>query len=165
MNVKEYDVLSKSCNKVMFFCSVRCPKMPLALKLEDKNSSLTLECKNIRKAISDLSAKIENLCSSEKELQKNIKETSTILSSIQPYNVSDSSCCMAVDIIRKLKDKECHKNSLIFYNVPEPTTPSWKADSAYIIYSDLCRITFDLNLEIIKSFCLGKKIDKSTGLF
>ena len=67
---------------------------------------------------------------------------------------------MAVDIIRKLKDKECHKNSLIFYNVPEPTTPSWKADSAYIIYSDLCRIIFDLNVEIIKSFHLGKKIDK-----
>ena len=43
-------------------------------------------------------------------------------------------------------------------NVPEPTTPSWKADSAHI--SDLCRITFDLNVEIIKSFCLEKKIDK-----
>ena len=38
----------------------------------------------MRKAISDLSAKIENLCSSEKELQKNIKETTTTLSLIQP---------------------------------------------------------------------------------
>ena len=25
--------------------------------------------------------------------------------------------------------------------------------------SDPCRIAFDLNIEIIKSFCLGKKID------
>ena len=25
--------------------------------------------------------------------------------------------------------------------------------------SDLCRIAFDLNIEIIKLFCLGKKID------
>ena len=142
----------------MFFCSVHCPKGPLALKLEDKNSSLTLECENIHKAISDLSAKIENLCSSEKQLQKNIKETTTTLSSIQPYNVvSDSSCSMAVDIVRELEDKECHKNSLIFYNVPEPTTPSWKADSAYI--NDLCRITFNSNVEIIKSliFVLGRK--------
>ena len=32
------------------------------------------------------------------------------------------------------------------------------ADSAYI--TDLCRITFDLNIKVIKSFCLGKKIDK-----
>ena len=49
-------------------------------------------------------------------------------------------------------------NNLIFYNVSEPTTPSWKADSTCI--SDLHRITFDLNAEIIKSLCIGKKIDK-----
>ena len=67
------------------------------------------------KAISDLSTKIENLCSSEKELQKNIKETTTKLSSIQPYNVMpDSSCSMAVDMVRELEDKERHKNNLIF---------------------------------------------------
>ena len=135
-----------------------CPKVPLALKLENKSSSLTLECENIHKAISDLSAKIENLSSSEKELQKNIKETITTLSSIQPYNVvSDSSCSMAVNTDRELVDKERYKNNLILYNVPEPTTPSWKADSAYI--SDLCRITFDLNIEIIKLFRIGMKID------
>ena len=108
MSVKEYDVLRNSCNKIMFFCTVCCPKVPLALKLED-NSSLTLECDNIYKTISDLSVKI-----SEKELQKNIKETTTtlVLSSIQPYNVvSDSSCSMAVDIVRELEDKEHRKNN------------------------------------------------------
>ena len=57
---------------------------------------------------------------------------------------------MAVDIVKEFEDKERHKNNLIFYNVPEPTTPSWKGGSAYI--SDLCRITFNLNIEIIKSF-------------
>ena len=52
---------------------------------------------------------------------------------MQPYNVvSDSSCSMAVDIVRELEDKECHKNNVIFYNVPEPTTLSWMDDSAYI---------------------------------
>ena len=133
VSVKEYNILRNSYNKIMFFCTVCCPKVPLALKLEDKNSSLTPECDNICKTISDLSVKI-----SEKELQKNIKETTTtlVLSSIQPYNVvSDSSCSMAVDIVRELEDKECRKNNLIFYNVPEPSTPSWKADSTYI--SDL----------------------------
>ena len=133
-----------------------CSKVPLGLKLEDKNSSLILEYENICKVISDLSTKIENLYSSEKELQKIIKETKTTLSSIQPYIVmSDSSYSMAVDIVRELEDKERHKNSLFFYNVPEPTTPSWKADPAYI--TDLCMITFDLNLEIIKLFVLGRK--------
>ena len=56
----------------MFFCTVCCPQVPLALKLEGKNSFLTLECENIHKAISDLSAKIENFCSRiAKEHQKN----------------------------------------------------------------------------------------------
>ena len=129
ISVNEYDVLSNSCNKIMFFCSVCCAKVSLALKLEDKNSFLRLECENIRKAISDLSAKIENLCSSEKELEKTIKETTTTLSTIQLYNVvSDSSRSMVVDIVKELEDKECRKNNLIFYNVREPTTPSWKAD-------------------------------------
>ena len=68
MSVKQYDVFSNSYNKIMFFYSVCCPKVPLALKLEDKNSSLTLECENIHKTISELSATIENLCRSEKEL-------------------------------------------------------------------------------------------------
>ena len=45
----------------------------------------------------------------------------------------------------------------------EPTTPSWKVGSADI--SDICRITVDLNTEIIKSFHLGKKVDKITGLY
>ena len=77
---------------------------------------------------------------------------------MQPHNVvPDSSCSMAVDIVRELEDKTL-ENDLIFYNVPESTTPSWKADSTYI--SDLCRITFDLNVEIIKSFRIGKKTDK-----
>ena len=136
-----------------------CPKDPLALKLEDKSFSLTLESENIHKAISDFSAKIENLCSSEKELQKNIQELQ--LHCLQ-YNhtmlCQNSSCSMAMNIVRELEDKERHKNNLIFYNVLEPTTPSWKADSAYI--SDLCRITFDLNVEIIKLFRIGKKVDK-----
>ena len=52
---------------------------------------------------------------------------------MQPYNVvSDCSCCMAVNIVRELEDKECHK--IIFsYNVCKPTIQSWKADSAYIV--------------------------------
>ena len=78
---------------------------------------------------------------------------------MQPYNVvSDSSCSIAVDIVRELEDKEYLNNNLIFYNVTEPTTPRFKVDSAYI--SDLYRITFDLNVVIIKSFHLEKKIDK-----
>ena len=37
VSVKEYDILSNSCNKIMFFCIVCCPKVPLALKLRQKH--------------------------------------------------------------------------------------------------------------------------------
>ena len=67
------------------------PKVPLALKLEDKSFFLTLKCENIRKAISNLSTKVENLRLSEKELQKNVQETTTTLSSIQPYKEAQAS--------------------------------------------------------------------------
>ena len=115
----------------MFFCTVCCPKVPLALKLR-QNSILSLERENICKEISDLSTKIEKLCSS----QKNCKRTSKKLRlhCLQYNVVLYSSCSMAVDIVRESEDKECHKNNLMFYNVPERTTPSWKADSAYCTF-------------------------------
>ena len=53
VSVKEYDVPSNNCNKIMFFCTVCCPKVSLALKLEDRNSSPSLECENTCKTISD----------------------------------------------------------------------------------------------------------------
>ena len=36
--------------------------------------------------------------------------------------------------------------------------PLLQAGRLILHISDLCRIAFDLNIEIIKSFCLGKKI-------
>ena len=45
-----------------------------------------------------------------------IKQTTTTLSSIQPYYiVSDSSCSMAVDILRELEDEECCEINIKFY--------------------------------------------------
>ena len=160
VNVKEYDILSNSCNKIVF-CTVCCPKVPL-YSIEIRRQKLFSDSRMWE----DTQNNFWFIRWNRKSLfiRKNCKRTSKklqqhTLSSMQPYNVvSDSSCSMAVDIVRELEDKEHHKNNLIFYNVPEPTTPSWKADSAYI--SDLCRIIFDLNIEINKLFCTGKKIDK-----
>ena len=161
LSTSEYDVLSNSSNKIMFFCSVCCPKVPLALKMEDRNPNLSFHFENIRKAIADLSTKIDNLNSSEKELQKNIRETTSALSTMrQPLNeMSASSSSVAVNIVKEMEDKERRKYNLIFYNVPEPlnSTSSWKADSKYIV--DLCKATFDVDIQVAKSFRLGKKGD------
>ena len=61
ISVNEYDLLSNSCNKIMFFCSSCCPKVPLALKIDDLNCSVSSSYDNIHKAITELSTKIDNL--------------------------------------------------------------------------------------------------------
>ena len=50
------------------------------------------------------------------------------------------------------------QNNLISYNVTEPETSSWKVDSEYI--TNLCKLTFDLNVEIEKSFRPRKTANK-----
>ena len=84
-------------------------------------------------------------------------DTTTALSSSNPsLNAIHSPSSVATNIVKELADREHRKTNLIFYNVPEPSTPSWKADSDFIV--DLCKATYDLNIHVIKAFRLGKKI-------
>ena len=70
----------------------------------------------------------------------------------QPLNeVSASFSLVAVNVVKELENKERCKN-LIFYNVPEPST-SWKEYNV-----NLCKATFDLNIQVAKSFCLRKRV-------
>ena len=161
VSAKEYDLLSNSCSKIVFFCSLCCPKVPLVLKIDDANHSVSSNYEILHEAITDLSTEIKNLKSSDNELQKNIKETTAALSTIntmyQPANgVPATSSSVAMNVVKELEDKECRKNNLIFYNVSEPVNPSWKVDSEYI--TNLCKLTFNLEVKIIKSFRLGKRV-------
>ena len=54
VSAKEYDLLSNSCSKIMFFCSLCCPKVPLALKIDDANHSVSSNYETLREAITDL---------------------------------------------------------------------------------------------------------------
>ena len=125
----------------------------MALKLDDKSSSQSSDYENLRKAVDDfilstkstsqssiyenlckavddLSIKIDQLNSSEKILQQRIKDTTTALSSSKPsLNAIYSPSSVATNIVKELADRERRKTNLIFYNVPEPSTSSWKADS------------------------------------
>ena len=137
VSAKEYDLLSNSCSKIMFFCSLCCPKVPLVLKIDDANHSVSSNYETLREAITDLSTEIKNLKSSDNELQKNIKETTAALSTINtmypPANgVPATSSSVAMNVVKELEDKEHRKKNFIFYNVSEPVKPSWKVDSEYI---------------------------------
>ena len=125
INTDEYDVLTNSSKKIMFFCSLCHPKVLLALKLEDKNSSQSSDYKNLRKAVDDLSTKsssqssvyenlrkavddlsikIDQLNSSEKILQQRVMDTTTALSSNnQSLNVFHSLSSVATNIVKDLQ--------------------------------------------------------------
>lgn len=150
INTSEYKILTNSSKKIMFFCS-RCHlKVPLALKLEDKDASLSSDYEALRKAIDDVAIKIDKLSSSESDLQRHITTAGQ-----QLLNVSNSPSSVATNIVKELEDKERRKNNLIFYNVPEPPTPSWKADSDFVV--NLCKATYDFEIQVVKAFRLGKK--------
>ena len=125
--------------------------------LSTKSTSQSSVYENLCKAVDDLSIKIDQLNSSEKILQQRIMDTTTALSSSNPsLNAIHSPSSVATNIVKELADRKHRKTNLIFYNVPEPSTPSWKADSDFIV--DLCKATYDLNIHVIKAFHLGKKI-------
>ena len=158
ISTNEYKILTSSNKKIMFFCSQCHLKVPLALKLEDKDSSLSSDYEALRKAIDDLAIKIDKLNSSENDLQHHISTASQ-----QLLNVTNSPSSVATNIVKELEDKERRKNNLIFYNIPEPSTPSWKADSDFVV--NLCKATYDFEIQVVKAFRLGKKtMNKSRPL-
>ena len=105
----------------------------------------------LRKAIDDLSIKIDKLNSSENDLQWHISTASQ-----QLLNVTNSPSSVTTNTVKELEDKERRKNNLIiFYNIPEPSTQSWKADSDFVV--DLCKATYNFEIQVTKAFRLGKK--------
>ena len=105
ISTSEYKILTNSSKKIMFFCSLCHHKVPLALKLGDKDSSLSSNYEVLRKAINDLSIKIDKLNSSENDLQRHISTASQ-----QLLNVTNSPSSVATNIVKELKDKEHRKN-------------------------------------------------------
>ena len=147
ISTSEYKILTNSSKKIIFFYSLCHHKVPLALKLEDKDSSLSSNYEVLQKAIDDLSIKIDKLNSSENDLQWHISTASQ-----QLLNVTNSPSSVNTNII-----KECRKNNQFFYNIPEPSTQSWKADSDFVV--NLCKATYDFEIQVAKAFHLGKKTE------
>ena len=95
------------------------PQGPFSIKIRGQRFLTVFKTEVLRKAIDDLSIKIDKLNSSENDLQQHISTARQ-----QLLNVTSSSSTVATSIVKELEDKERRKNNLIFYNVPEPSTPS-----------------------------------------
>ena len=67
-----------------------------------------------------------------------------------------ASSSVVVNVVQELEDKECRKKNVLFFNISEPHASNFEADRNYI--SKLCKDTFDLDVKILKTFRLGKKV-------
>ena len=150
----------------MFFCSSCCPRVPLALKIDDLNRSVSSGYENIYKAITDLSTKIDNLNSSESELQKSIAETATALSTVHssaPNNAdiapSSPASVHIVDALDEYMDRERRRHNLVIYGMPESSnsTSAELGTDDQSRFSGLVRSQFNIeNINISKVIRIGR---------
>ena len=123
----------------------------------NQTEPLVLEHRAIRKEISDLSIKVNALCSMNENLQQEIKSTaSSITQSSSPATQSTSA---ALSIIDEISDRNRRMNSLIMCNYSEGADLS--ADKDFFTF--LCLSVLNLNVEVDKVLCLGRGLEESIG--
>ena len=95
--------------------------LPQSSSCTENNHLLSSNYETLREAITDLSTQIKNLKSSDNEFQKNIKETTAALSTMntmyQPANgVPATSSSVAMNVVKELEDKE-HRKKILFFTM------------------------------------------------
>ena len=129
----------------MFFCSLCCPKVSVALNMDDRDSMLSSNYENIQKAITGLSMKIDvclsaqlkdielNLRKSQDHLSQQLKDiesgfqkpdTATFERQLKTLeNISQKANTVTMDtaskIVDEYRDMESRQWNLIIYNAPE----------------------------------------------
>ena len=77
-------------------------------------------------------------------------------------NSSSASSSVVLNVVQELEDKERQKKNVLFFNISELDASNLEAGCNYA--SKLCKDTFDLDIKILKAFCLGKKVPNKCRL-
>ena len=150
--------LASSTHNIVYYCSYNhCLDRFKTIMLQSMQNDLTSKFDEIKtslnQAISDLSHKIDQLQTSETEIQSQIKDTKKALSSA--YDPPSAHSSVADTIVQQLEDKNRHKNNILFFNIPESETSNSGVDPSFV--SKLCKDVYNLDIQILKAFRLGKK--------
>lgn len=166
--------LTKSIENVMFYCRlnncVTRSKQFIFNKFEavlasevnqDNLQSLVKEQDEIRSALSQLSSKVNELCSMNQNLGTEIKATAESISRVPvaPNTANVSTVINPSVIVDEYLDHERRKSNLIVYNLEEPAAQSAaersKKDSEKLIH--LFQTEFRMEeIEVTKCIRLGK---------
>jgi len=107
--------------------------------MNDCSKMVDEKISHLEQLISQVSSKIEYLSSLNSNLETKINHLQNQISHPTPHSSGtlQAPSFIAANIIDELDDR---KHSIIFFNLPEPTSQSCDVDLEYVI--QLCKLTF-----------------------
>ena len=111
ISINEYNMLSNSSKKIMFFCTLCFSKVPFALRIESEATAKSQESENLK---SRMEAVEEKLTEVLKEFKVPVQQKVN-----SEENSDDSYAHIATSIVTEQKEKERRQLNLILHNVKE----------------------------------------------
>ena len=114
----------------------------------------------LKKDISELSAKLNALCATNENLQKEIKSAALSIANMDSDVLALSntqragSSNNAMDIIDEMADRDRRKNNIVVYNFAELADRNADIES----FKALSNTNFKLDLDVVKAIRLGPKV-------
>ena len=172
---KQFTQLTNTITNIAYYCTLnQCASLNKKLIYDHLSSlkqnadtttlrSLKVEQTNLHHTISDVSNKLDDLFSQNRNKLK-MYVSKTLASKVKlqvPPNLSQTTASTSklpttavLSIADELADREWRKSNLIIYNLPEPTNNS--KDKS--LFTELSKSVFDTIVKITKSLRLGKKL-------
>ena len=114
----------------------------------------------IRDVLSELSSKVDELCSLNQNLESEIKATANTVTSKPPSVVDSLLSTSPVEVVDEYLDRERRKCNLVIYNLPEPSASATKdrTQQDKNAFSQLVSSELKIdNVNLLKCVRLGKK--------
>ena len=179
LSKEQYKLLTQlisTVDNVMYFCKLnKCETRSKQLMFNSINKTLfpteniitdataeTLvsEQNALKKDISELSAKLNALCATNENLQKEIKSAALSIANMDSDVLALSntqragSSNNAMDIIDEMADRDRRKNNIVVYNFAELADRNADIES----FKALSNTNFKLDLDVVKAIRLGPKV-------
>ena len=128
LSIDEYNMLTTSSSKIMFFCTLCYSKVPFALKVKQESNhsydALEARLKNIEKQLVESLQKYESclnqLASNQQDtVMVDIEEAIGDKSQDEVISLKSPIESLASSIVREQNEKEKRQLNLVLYNVPE----------------------------------------------
>ena len=160
INLNEYNMLSNSCKKIMFFCTLCFSKVPFALRVESEALAKSQELENFNTRLEAVEEKLTKAL-------EGFKVQLDAQNKVNPKEVfdqdsDDSYAHIATSIVAEQKEKEKRQLNLILHNVKESLEeePSNRKKDDMIGVTSLFSEYIGVETTVTNAIRIGKKGDK-----